>query len=141
MLFLSTKISVKHLEKGSGGSISEDLIFRLLFRQICSGNYLISPSSFSLDNTSALDGKGIGFQVAADLIHPSSDEENLAAIIFLAYGIFHTCLATSHGCRIGNSHDTNTWLLGMTSWVSHAMSSPVMQMPTNLELLKINSVK
>lgn len=61
MLFLSTKISVKHLGKSSGVSISGDLFCRLLFRQICSGNYLISPSSFSLDIGSVLDGKGNSF--------------------------------------------------------------------------------
>ena len=61
MLFLSTKISVKHLGKSCGVSISEDLIFRLLFGQICSGNCLISPSPFSLDIRSGLDGKGNSF--------------------------------------------------------------------------------
>lgn len=61
MLFLSTKMSVKYLGKSSGVSISGDLIFRLLFRQICFGNYFISPSSFSLDIRSVLDGKGNNF--------------------------------------------------------------------------------
>lgn len=78
MSFLSTEISVKRLGKSSGVSISRDLIFKLLFRQICSGNYLISPSSFSSDSRSGLDGQGNSFQVTADLIHPSSDEENFS---------------------------------------------------------------
>lgn len=43
--------------------------------------------------------------------------------------------------RMGNTDDVNTWLLGMTSWLSHSMYSLVMQTLTKLELLKIKFSK